>query len=321
MKLKALILFNIHLFLLSLFTLTSATTVFGQDEELRIECIMIGQTGIFDIGKACEVSMDRCEEWIKEIGKATGIPVNITRIDDKDYNKNFISSYLDNLKYDVPENTIIVFYGTGHGFNYRENVLKYPVFAVDPNRKQLTKSEFNSLKLSLQSDIHSKLLSTGARFVLTIGELCNGLEDLPVPEEYRVMSGCTENYAELFREIRGDIIAASSERGKLSYTSSLTGGVFFGAFIRAFHESVDDCSSTPNWGSILASAQRNTNAINKQAPIYDVGYIDSAPEIIAEDSPKKRTSTRTKSRLNFAKSERFKGGEKITAPRITYSKN
>ena len=70
------------------------------------------------------------------------------------------------------------------------------------------------------------------------------------------MNACSkDNYLELFQDVRGDIIAASSRRGQLSYTSGLTGGVFWGEFLNAFDQSVSNCQSTPDWGSILDDAQ------------------------------------------------------------------
>ncbi|MEL6867704.1 MAG: hypothetical protein AAFP19_24985, partial [Bacteroidota bacterium] len=241
------------LILLTLFFYLATLPLSAQQENLRIECIMIGQTDIWDIGKACDVSMNHCEKWIREIESATGIPANITRIEGEDYNRNFVGNFLENFQLDDPENTIVIFYGTGHGFNYQDNVLKYPVFGVHPDRKKFSNTEFDRFALSLQKDVHEPLLETGARLVLTIGELCNELIDKNTPGQYRPNQpnldirsmnplddnprsriACPENYEELFLETRGDIIAASSERGQLSYTSGLAGGVFFGKFLESF---------------------------------------------------------------------------------------
>lgn len=302
------------------FSLCSLNFTWGQSDNLKIEFISVGQTKIWDIGKACEVSLNRSEQWVQEISKVTGIPVNITRIDGDDYNISNIRAYLEQLTFDDPDNTIAIFYGTGHGFNYQENVLKYPVFAVHPDRKQLTASEFGEFGLSLQKDVHDKLLSTGARFVCTIGELCNGLEDLAVPDLYRPMNGCTENYNELFKDIRGDIIAASSRRGQLSYTSALTGGVFFGEFLRSFSDAVDNCDAPADWGTILDNAQRNTTDANGQEPIYDVGYIGTPPTLIPDDQlaqEPKKAKQKKQQRLSYPKKEKFDGAE-VKAPKIIY---
>ena len=148
----------------------------AQAKKLKIEYIGVGQTKIWDIGSACRVSLNQGEDWIKDVSAATKIPVNITRIDEEDYNIDFIRSYLQDLKFKDPDNTIVIFYGTGHGFNYEENVMKYPVFAVHPDRKQLSAAEFDAFRLSLQKDVHEVLLNKGARFVFTVGELCNGIE-------------------------------------------------------------------------------------------------------------------------------------------------
>lgn len=302
------------------------TPLLAQKNALRIECIMIGQTDIYDIGRACEVSMNKCEDWIKDIESATGIPANITRIEGVDYNKANIQNFLSSFSLDDPENTILIFYGTGHGFNYQSNVLKYPVFGVHPTRKQFTGNQFNEFAVSLQKDIHEPLLATGPKFLLTIGELCNELvDDLEVPQEYRnvilPMSPCNGNYEELFSQTQGDIIAASSQRGQLSFTSGLTGGVFFGEFLDAFETAANDCNRTPDWGRILDNAQTNTEAANGQIPIYDVGYIDSPVELISDaDLPAPKAAKSKKERRKMKRQEKFKG-EDIIAPTIIYIEN
>ena len=306
-----------YFLIIGIITLISAQWGYAQKNKLRIEYIGIGQTQIWDIGSACRVSLNQGEEWVKEISKATGIPVNITRIDEENYTVENVKSLLQNLEFKNPDNTIVIFYGTGHGFNYSEDVMKYPIFAVHPDRKQLKKSEFEAYGLSLQKDVHDVLLGKGARFVMSIGELCNGIEEVNVPARFRPMSGCNENYLELFEEVRGDIIVASSRRGQLSYTSGLTGGVFWGEFLRAFDQSVDNCQQKADWGTILRTAQDNTIAANGQEPIYDVGYIGSPVEMITETAPKQKKAKRQ--RLQFPKKERFEGGE-IKAPRIIYNK-
>lgn len=301
---------------------SSYTFAQNDDKELQIECILIGQTDIWDIGQACKISLNRVEKWVQDIEKSTGIPANITRIEGKNYNKTFIQNYLNNLTFERPENTIVIFYGTGHGFNYDENVLKYPVFAVHPTRKEFEKEEFEQFRLSLQKDIHDPLLRKGARFVTTLGELCNGLEKLPVPDIYRPMKPCANSYRDLFLETEGDIIAASSKRGQLSYTSGLKGGVFLGEFLRSFYASVDDCNEKPDWGSILDNTQVLTKDINGQEPIYDVGYIGSPAKILStNDNPtKKKRIKNNKDRLKFPKKEKFDGNE-IVAPKIIYIEN
>ncbi len=304
-----------------------STPIQAQNSNLKIECIMIGQTDVFDIGRACEVSMDRCEDWIKDIESATGIPTTITRIEGADYNKTNVEDFLSSYRLDDPENTILIFYGTGHGFNYQSNTLKYPVFGVHPTRKQFTGSEFNTFALSLQKDIHDPLLAMGPKFLLTIGELCNEIVDnLKIPEKYvpeiLPMSACDANYDELFTQTSGDIIAASSQRGQLSFTSGLTGGVFFGAFLEAFEEVANDCDRTPNWGTIFNKAQDDTEAINGQIPIYDAGYVDSAVDLVEDwDPPRQKVGKKAKKdRLNFKRKEKFSGDE-IIAPTIIYIEN
>ena len=309
-----------YFLLTGILAICTISLAFAQKQKLRIEYIGIGQTQIWDIGAACRVSLNQGEQWAKEISGATGIPLNITRIDGEDYNIENIRSYIQNLEFKDPDNTIVIFYGTGHGFNYQENVLKYPIFAVHPDRKQLRKDEFEAFGLSLQKDIHDVLLGTGVRFVMSIGELCNGIENVDVPARYRAMNGCNENYLELFQEVRGDIIVASSRRGQLSYTSGLTGGVFWGEFLRAFDQNVDNCQNKADWGSILREAQANTAAANGQEPVYDVGYIGSPVTLLPDNrSTEPRSAKAKKQRLQFSKKERF-DGKQVKAPRIIYNK-
>ncbi len=306
-----------------LFLFAPALNAQTKPKDMQIVAIGVGQTKIFDIGKACEISLNHFEKWIEEVSDVTKIKADVTRIEGMDYNKDNVQAYINQLELDDPDNTILVFYGTGHGFNYNENVLKYPVFAMHPTSKEFTRSGFNQFRMSLEKDIHEVLLSKGARFTITLGELCNGLEELPIPESYRAMNACTENFLELFADVRGDIIGASSQRGQLSYTSGLTGGIFFNQFLQSFNDAVDDCSETPDWGSILNDSRARTRDINGQVPIYDVGYIGTPAKLIPDNEEplaqnhRKKRKGKKESALQFPKKELFDGTE-IKYPTIKY---
>ena len=251
-----------------LITLFVSANALGQ-RGMEIIAFVCGQTEVLDIGPGCQTNVDKVKDFLNTTGSQLGIKVEINEFIGDNYTRSNITRALDGLNLDNPDSTILVFYISGHGFNYPNPPSQFAILGVHPTKKRMKQSEFHSNGLSLELHVHPKLLATNARLVLTFGEACNTpIRDLQVPQELinlqglRVMSGnVNKRYEELFLETQGDLLSTSSQLGEDSWMdmNEDAGGIWTNQFLAAFQQVINQ-DETASWADVLDAAREKTLA-------------------------------------------------------------
>ncbi|MCH2081900.1 MAG: caspase family protein [Saprospiraceae bacterium] len=260
---------------------------------MKIYAVLCGQTDVFDIGKGCEVSVSKMTDFLEVVSHETEIPVEYVYLTGENYSKDNILSTLDQLDLENPDSSIIFFYATSHGFNYKDTPTRFAFLGAHPNRKNLTAREFNEFGMSLELDVHRRLMSKSARLTITIGEACNNVIDMDVPDRYQAMNlNRPHRLRELFRESIGDIISTSSKLDQFSWTDSKDGGIWTNQFLRSFDE-ITSSSEYAEWQEIFDRARNYTVGVAEaeaQVTQEPDDYIDiiSTPMQLIDESQKKR---------------------------------
>lgn len=294
---------SILLFILSIFIQTGKS-----QDATNIVAILCGQTSVFDIGSGCQTNLDKVSDMVEDIGNVLDIDVNIITVSGRDYTKDNILSQLNGLELDNPESTIVIFYGTGHGFNYQNEASQFAFLGAHPSRRQLSASEFHEFGLSLELEIHGILMRKNPRLLITLGEACNNVIALDAPQtllseglEWIPMSPNSdrfERYRELFLDMQGDVISTSSRYGEYSWidTTATGGGVWTNQFLMAFNDAVSS-SESANWEDIFDTAQASTREATTgmkipQNPVYDMNWVGTPMEL--DENPQKTSKPKGK---------------------------
>jgi len=206
------------------------------------------------IYSSCQKDKKLMTEEIKKIEKLTGLEA-------KFYSTNFTKQNLQSVisRMSVKEDDVIMFYYSGHGYNRGNS--EFPCM-------NFRESSFNSTHVSLY-ETHQRLKQKGARFLLTIGDLCNNI----AKSKYGTLLTGRERsigYTKLFMQYKGDIIITSSEKSQYSFTAPNGGGSHFTlAFLDALHSCINN--GDYYWSLILKKAKTKTVARNinqLQVPYY-----------------------------------------------------
>ena len=264
----------------------------GAQNSMKIYAILCGQTEVFDIGKGCEVSVSKMTDFLEVVSHETEIPVEYVYCVGEDYNKENILAQLDRINLENPDSSIVFFYATSHGFNYRDTPTRFAFLGAHPRRKNLTAREFNEFGMSLELDVHRRMLAKGARLTITLGEACNNVIDMNVPDRYQAMNlNRPHRLRELFRESIGDIISTSSKIEQFSWTDSKDGGIWTNQFLRAFDE-VTSGSELAEWEEIFDRARGYTVAVAEeeaqvtQEPDDYIDIISTPMQLVPEETKK-----------------------------------
>ncbi|MCB9263437.1 MAG: hypothetical protein H6558_00275 [Lewinellaceae bacterium] len=279
----------------------SLFTACGQ-RNMEIIAILCGQTEVFDIGAGCQANIEKVTGLLDDVGESLELRVRYIYCTGQDYNKVNILRVLDGLNITNPDSSVVIFYGTGHGFNYQDQPSEFAFLGAHPSRKQLSQSEFTEFGLSLEHEVHRRLLAKDVRLLITMGEACNNVLKINAPQNlladgFIAMSPNSEKarrYAELFLEPEGEIISTSSQYSEFSWidNTDVGGGVWTNQFLRAFNETASG-NRPADWGQIFQRTVEYTQDATEdmetpQTPFYDENLIRTPMEV--SDSNQKRVS-------------------------------
>lgn len=281
-----------RLLLAAMLILATALYTHAQNS-MKIYAVLCGQTEVFDIGKGCEVSVGKMTDFLEVVSHETEIPVEYVYCTGENYSKQNILAQLDRINLENPDSSIIFFYATSHGFNYQDTPTRFAFLGAHPRRKNLTAREFNEFGMSLELDVHRRLLSKGARLTITIGEACNNLINMDVPDRYQAMNlNRPHRLRELFRESIGDIISTSSKLDQFSWTDSKDGGIWTNQFLRSFDE-ITSGNEYAEWQEIFDRARNYTVSVAEeqaqvtQEPDDYIDIISTPMQLIKEEKQPK----------------------------------
>lgn len=137
------------------------------NKDVTLHLIVVANTAISDIGESCEVDEEKIVRQFEIISDELGISFDKIEIDDKSFNKANVDKAVANLS---PENNdIVIFFYSGHGFRWSNQVSKYPFLSM---RYSDYTPINNTTTISLE-EIYNNLKIKGARLTMVIGDCCN----------------------------------------------------------------------------------------------------------------------------------------------------
>ena len=287
---------------------TFILTVASAQKNMKMYAILCGQTEVFDIGRGCEVSVDKMTRFLEGVGNQLEMPVEHLTITGSDFTKDNILQAIADLELEDPDSSVIVFYATSHGFNYDGDATNYAFFGAHPRKKHLTRSEFEEFGLSLELEVHQAMMAKGARLTLSLGEACNNLLDIPTPESYYMPMNINvhQRMKELFVESEGDIISTSSDLGQFSWTDPREGGIWTNQFLRSFFQ-VMASEERATWDEVFERTGQYTldesqsEANFEQRPRSDIDLINTPMQLVPEEVEVKTSRQNRKMEKNLQK--------------------
>lgn len=256
------------------------------------------------------------------------------------FSKRSLLNVLSNLS--CLENDIVFFYYSGHGLraenessNYPEMILHVPYVGATPNDLYPLHKVYQTIK------------SKNPRLTIVFGDLCNSTAR-GYYSEYGSSRGATTKsieacdiYKNLFLNVKGGIIAASSKPGHTSgcYTykdGTEGGGTFTASFLDCLGYFVSQGKDL-NWSNLLENARELTKHRSypdeygeKQTPVFSTNDLvkAEAPATTSASSSSQPTSNDTETTLqdNLAGAlstignDRSRNADRIKAIQPTLSK-
>jgi hypothetical protein len=223
-----------------------------------------------------EKDKSRTVKNYRELAGFMQIGFKETVIAGADFGKTKVLEAINALK-PTPQD-IVVFYYTGHGFNYNNKPYQYPILAL----RQASYQPLNEHSLAME-EIYASLKSKGARLTLVMSDCCNSDPSAiapTMPDVARTRStgpvwdinNCRQLF---FPEKPTAILMTAASKGELA-----AGNVSFGGFFSYnFKASMDRFLSQFNaigrvsWEAIAEEAKKQTiaKANNTDCNIPNVG--------------------------------------------------
>lgn len=282
----------------------SPITIVGQ----TFHAIIFANTKNSDIGESVTIDFKRMGLEMTTIAKSIGYTLKKYYYygTQEDFNRNNLERVLTNLS--CTPNDIVFFYYSGHGGRAMNEKTDFPemcLFVNDENFK-------SSSQLYPLHDVYSRIRKKNPRLTIVMGDLCNSLLEGYYRNENNASRGATilskgtcDVYKNLFQNVRGGLIAASSEP---KYTSGCyvfqedgkwynAGGYLTHSFLCILQYFVNQ-SKNVSWDSLMDNTIALTRDLTKnkkddngnpcpQTPIYksDITFAQSSSNVTNINTP------------------------------------
>jgi hypothetical protein len=235
------------------------------------------------IGKRCERDLDEVTYTFEQLADWLDVQMTAPKIVDADnFSKAGVNDAIDNwLKSQQLNKTdIVVFYYSGHGFRYPNDVSDYPRMwlktAIDQNVAT------NNLRIE---DVYDRITKMGAGVNIVLSDCCNtttvgdnrNFDNVPVPVRPRAVrkrehpkdedsDDDMDNGDKLFIPQHPlSILATAAAKDEFAAGKSDTGGFFTNYLLDALEDCIYDEKIEPTWESIFQYADENAGYWAKSA--------------------------------------------------------
>lgn len=260
--------FNIYLILLLFLAITlSFGFSFQKQDEASLHMFIIADTDDTTIGAIAD--FPKMQQEAQRIARLSKLKLKEHYHEKKNISASSLIKKIKELQ--VGADDVIWFYYTGHGFNSKDGLGKFPGFALD------------NTQFSLEW-VHKTFSKKNARLVISMFDCCNWKAEKRTNSSEGILldSPKRQNYFALFRESQGSIKIASNTSGykKYSYGNSDYGGFFSIAFRDVLDNQLKGKYNDCTWNNLLQESKDLTkkrvsqlDGNKEQIPYYEINIF------------------------------------------------
>ena len=267
---------------------------------------------INDIGIGPSVTVDFERMSIEMTSIANFINYNLKKYYYYDTPDRFSRSSLINVLNNLScgKDDIVFFYYSGHGARYENEESDYPEMILKVPYGPASPNEIYPLY-----DVYKKIMSKSPRLTIVLGDLCNSIWEGAYKDynssrgvSIKSMSIC-DIYKNLFLNVKGGLIATSSEPGQTSGGRIDIGGIFTASFLDCLGSFASQGQNV-SWeilfeNTIIKAQQRSKpdDRGKKQTPVYSVNdlvKVESPTNISHQNTQTTSNDSQTTAQDNLA---------------------
>jgi hypothetical protein len=239
-----------------------------QSYSQTFHAIIFADTDDPQIGHSVEHDFDMMQNEIVAIANAIGMKIDMHPNSGNKANKENLLTVLQNLRCE-PED-IVFFYYSGHGGRAIDDRSKFP---------QITFNPYDSEAYPLHK-VDEIIASKHPKFRIVMGDLCNSVSSgLTVKREMGsgksiIKSDPATVYYNLFKNIKGSIIVASSKAGETSAALE-EGGAFTLCFLNELGKMVSG-NHQPDWKTLMENTKTVTVQVARHTPVFDINITSGS---------------------------------------------
>ncbi|MFM2268610.1 MAG: hypothetical protein RL757_2051 [Bacteroidota bacterium] len=218
----------------------------------KMHLLVIANTAIGDIGQSCVIDQRNLLAEFKGIAETLNMGFQPYLINGESFSKENLQATLQTMK--PAKNDVVVVIYRGHGYRFKNQTKPYPQLDLRySNYKRV--SENTSINLE---EVYYAVTNKGARLNIVLADCCNneiGLNQMTSSDFMAMQSN--RNYSDtrlgrLFLKSSGNLIAAASTAGEVSWANNSNGGFFTVSFLQALREEIGYLGKgDANWNNLL----------------------------------------------------------------------
>ncbi len=261
-----------------------------KESEGRMFLITVIDSNDKDIGKRCEIDMDEITYVFKEIADWLFMDMEAPKVIMGDgFSKAAVNDAIDNwLQSQNPgKDDIVVFYYSGHGFRYPNDISPYPRMWL----KTSTDQDVERNNLRMEEDVYDHIKKMGAGVNLVVSDCCNttdagdnaNYDNITAPSRTRVVHKRPEEEEELDEDLNfGErifqprnplsILVTAAEKSEFAGGKADFGGFFTFYLIEALSKCVFDGTIDADWKTIFKYADENASYRARSAACHEAKH-------------------------------------------------
>ena len=230
----------------------------------KLFLIVVANTNDEKIGVTSKKDFDEVSQTFTTLAANLGIKLVATKIMGDQFNKQNLNLALANLKKQKPSPIdIVIFYYSGHGFRFSNDVSRYPRMSLRSNPDQ----DLNKNNMEIE-EVYNQIVQLGARVNIVLSDCCNQDIGASVPVGRDVLKTRFGGYnttaqslnmvncnALFFSKQPVSIIAAAAEEKQLATGNPALGGFFTYYFKALLDKTLYSFGVNKSWLRLLLEAK------------------------------------------------------------------
>ncbi len=227
-----------------------------------LHSVVFADTEDRNIGESVAKDFYSMSIEMNTIASATRMPIQEHFYYGEDFRNPKFAEVLEGLR--IGSEDIVLVYVSSHGARPVQDACAYPQISFPPYKD----TDHFSL-----CQIDKVLAGKKPKFYLIMGDLCNSYNNSlspkqALPKGNTIVKNSTEAvYKGLFSQVRGSVIATSSQAGETSIALT-QGGAFTLCFLNALQAML--ASGKADWNELLGNSKYCTQEVVKRNPVFEV---------------------------------------------------